>query len=435
MKLTATAIVKAKPEAKPYKLGDGGGLFLLVQPNGSKYWRLKYRHAGKEKLLALGVYPDVSLKDARARRDDARKLLANGSDPSAVKQTQKRQAQIAAANSFEVIAREYHALKKPMWSDHHATDWINTLEREVFPKFGHRSLAEIETPDVLDILRALEARGTFEIRARVLQRVRAVFSFAIGSGRARLNPAAGIGREVLAPTPKVKHMPALEAKEMPQFLRALAEYQERAKSSPIVFAATRLLLLTFVRTGEVRGAQWCEFDLDAALWTIPAERMKARQPHTVPLSRQAVEVIRALQPLTGHQPALFPNRNGNGAVISENTVLKVIENIGYKGRMTGHGFRTVASTYLNNLGTIRPDMIEAQLAHGDKDQVRAAYNRADYMEYRKAMMQFWADTLDKMQLLADTPDKMQQGGKLPKWADYEPHTEGYRAAQVIALRA
>ncbi|OGS93311.1 MAG: integrase [Gallionellales bacterium GWA2_59_43] len=425
MKLTNTAVLKAKPEAKPYKMADGGGMYLEVMPNGSKYWRLKYRIAGKEKRLALGVYPDTSLANARGRRDDARKLLANGSDPGAVKQAQKRQAKISAANSFEAIAREYHALKTPMWSDHHATDWINTLEREVFPKFGHRPLAEIETPDVLDILRALEARGTFEIRARVLQRVRAVFSFAIGSGRARLNPAAGIGREVLAPTPKVKHMAALEAKEMPQFLRALAEYQERAKSSPIVFAATRLLMLTFVRTGEVRGAQWCEFDLDAALWVIPAERMKARQPHTVPLSRQAVEMIKALQPLTGHLPALFPNRNGNGAVISENTVLKVIENIGYKGRMTGHGFRTVASTYLNNLGTIRPDMIEAQLAHGDRDQVRAAYNRADYMEYRKAMMQFWADTLDVMQ----------QGGKLPKWADYEPHTEGYRSAQVIALHA
>lgn len=425
MKLTNTAIKKAKLEAKSYKLADGAGLFVLVQPNGAKYWRLKYRYAGKEKLLALGVYPDISLKDARARRDEARKLLANGSDPGAVKQAQKRQAKILAGNSFEAIAREYHVLKSPMWSQHHATDWINTLEREVFPKFGHRPLTEIETPDVLDVLRALEARGTFEIRARVLQRVRAVFSFAIGSGRARLNPAAGIGREVLAPTPKVKHMAALEAKEMPDFLRALGEYQERARSSPIVFAATRLLMLTFVRTGEVRGAQWNEFDLDASLWVIPAERMKARQPHTVPLSRQAVEVIKALQPLTGHLPALFPNRNGNGAVISENTVLKVIENIGYKGRMTGHGFRTVASTYLNNLGSIRPDMIEAQLAHGDRDQVRAAYNRADYMEYRKAMMQFWADTLDVMQ----------QGGKLPKWADYEPHTEGYRAAQVIALRA
>ena len=424
MKLSDPKAKKAKPEAKPYKMADGGGMYLEVMPNGSKYWRLKYRFGGKEKRLALGVYPDTSLADARGRRDDARKLLANGSDPGTVKQTQKRQAKISAANSFEIIAREFHALKSPTWTPHHATDWINTLEREVFNKFGHRPITEIEAPDVLDILRAIEARGTFEIRARVLQRVRAVFAYAIASGRSRHNPAAEISG-ALAPRPKVKHFAALSEKELPEFLRALDEYQQRAKSSPIVFAATRLLALTFVRTGEVRGAQWSEFDLDAGLWVIPAERMKAREPHTVPLSRQAVEIIRALHPLTGHLPGLFPSRNRDGGIISENTVLKVIERIGYKGRMTGHGFRSIASTYLNNLGTIRPDMIEAQLAHGDRDEVRAAYNRATYMEYRKAMMQFWADTLDKMQA----------GKKLPKWAEYEPHTEGYRAAQVIALRA
>jgi len=424
MKLTDTAARKAKPKTKPYKMADGGGLFLLVKPDGAKYWRLAYRFADKQKTLAFGVYPDTSLADARGRRDDARKLLANGSDPSAVKQNQKRQAKVSAANSFELIAREFHALKSPIWTPHHATDWINTLEREVFPKFGHRPITEIEAPDVLDILRAIEARGTFEIRARVSQRVRAVFAYAIASGRSRHNPAAEIGG-ALAPRPKVKHLAALSEKELPEFLRALNEYQERAKSSPIVFAATRLLAYTFVRTGEVRGAQWGEFDLDAGRWVIPAERMKAREPHTIPLSSQAIEVIRALQPLTGHLPTLFPSRNRDGGIISENTVLKVIERIGYKGRMTGHGFRSIASTYLNNLGTIRPDMIEAQLAHGDRNEVRAAYNRADYMEYRKAMMQFWADTLDKMQA----------GGKLPKWADYEPHVANYRAAQVIPLRA
>jgi len=294
----------------------------------------------------------------------------------------------------------------------------------VFPKIGHRPITEIEAPDVLDILRAIEARGAFEVRGRVLQRVRAVFAYAIASGRSRHNPAAELGG-ALAPRPKVQHFAALSADEMPKFLHALVDYQERAKSSPVVFAATRLLAYTFVRTGEVRGAQWGEFDLDAGLWTIPAERMKAREPHTVPLSKQAAEIVRALHPLTGHLAVLFPSRNGEGRVISENTVLKVIERMGYKGRMTGHGFRSVASTYLNNLGTIRPDMIEAQLAHGDKDQVRAAYNRADYMEYRKAMMQFWADTLDIMQ----------QGGKLPRWADYEPHGSDYRAAQVIPMRA
>lgn len=341
-----------------------------------------------------------------------------------VKQNDKRQAKQSAANSFEVIAREFHALKSPAWTPHHVADWIGTMEREVFPTFGGRPIIETEAPDVLDILRGIESRGTFELRARVGQRVRAVFAYAIASGRSRHNPAAEISG-ALAPRPKVKHLASLPEKEMPAFLRALADYQNRAKATLIVIAATRLLSLTFTRTGEVRGAQWCEFDLDAGMWVIPAERMKAREPHIVPLSRQAVEVIRALQPFTGHLPGLFPGRNRQGTSISENTVLKVIAIIGYKGRMTGHGFRSVASTYLNNLGTIRPDMIEAQLAHGDRDQVRAAYNRADYMAYRKAMMQFWADTLDKMQ--ADKP--------LPKWSDYEPHTEGYRTAQVIALRA
>ena len=424
MKLSDPAVRKAKPEAKSYKLSDGGGMYLEVMPNGSKYWRLKYRFMGKEKRLALGVYPDITLAEARGRRDDARKLLAHDTDPSAVKQTQKRQAKQSAANSFEAIAREFHKLKTPIWSAHHATDWINILEREVFPKFGSRPITEIEAPDVLDILRAVEARGTFETRGRILQRVRAVFAYAIASGRSRHNPAAEISG-ALAPRPKVKHFAALSEKELPEFLRALAEYKERAKSSPAVFAATRLLALTFVRTGEVRGAQWGEFDLDAGLWTIPAERMKAREAHTVPLSVQAVELIRSLHPLTGHVDELFPSRNGGGGIISENTVLKVIERMGYKGRMTGHGFRTIASTYLNNLGTIRPDMIEVQLAHGDKNQVRAAYNRADYMEYRKAMMQFWADTLDAMQ----------ENMKLPKWATYEVQGLNYGSAQVIAMRS
>ena len=305
MKLTDTAVRKAKLKAKPYKMADGGGLFLLVKPNGAKYWRLAYRFANKQKTLALGVYPDVSLSLARERREEARKLLANGGDPGAVKQGQKRQAKQSAANSFEAIAREFYALKSPIWTPHHATDWINTLEREVFPKIGHRPITEIEAPDVLDILRAIEARGTFEIRARVLQRVRAVFAYAIASGRSRHNPAAEISG-ALAPRPKVKHFAALSAKELPEFLRALAEYQERAKSSPIVFAATRLLALTFVRTGEVRGAQRSEFDLDAGLWVIPAERMKAREPHTVPLSRQAVEVIRTCTRLPAICKNYFP---------------------------------------------------------------------------------------------------------------------------------
>ncbi len=424
MKLTDTAVRKAKPETKQYKMTDGRGMYLLVHTNGGKYWQMAYRFAGKQKTLALGVYSDVTLADARARRDEARKLLANNSDPGAVKQAQKKQARIEAADSFEAIAREWHALNTPRWTANHAYDVLRSLEKEVFPLIGARPIAEIDAPDVLDTIRKIEGRKAYDVAGRTLQRVRAVFSYAIASGRSRHNPAAEI-KGALAPTPKKKHFAALPIEAMPEFLHKLTDYQDRAKASPLVLAATRLLALTFVRTGEVRGAQWGEFDLKKKLWNIPAERMKSREPHIVPLSSQAIEILKALRPLTGHGALLFPNRNGEGKPISENTVNKVIEIIGYKGRMTGHGFRTVASTFLNNLGTIRPDVIEAQLAHADKNAVRAAYNRADYMEYRTAMMQFWADTLDAMQ----------QGGKLPKWADYEPHGLDYRAAQVIPLRA
>lgn len=420
MKLTDTAIRKAKPQAKPYRIADGGGMYIEVKPNGAKYWRMAYRFADKQKTLALGVYPDVTLADARGRRDGARKLLANGADPGTVKQIQKKQAKIAASNSFELIAREFHALKTPMWSTSHAADWIKTLEREIFPKFGDSPISEIDAPAVLDAIRAIEGREAHEVAARVLQRVRAVCAYAIATGRARHNPASEI-KGALAPQPKVKHFAALTEKELPDFLRAVADYP----CYPLTKVATRLLMLTFVRTGEIRGAKWCEFDFDAKLWMIPAERMKSREPHTVPLSRQAVEILAELHPLTGHGEHLFPSRTGNGKVISENTVLKVIERLGYKGRMTGHGFRTIASTYLNGVGMIRPDVIEAQLAHTEGNATRAAYNRADYMEYRTAMMQFWADTLDAMEA----------GKKLPKWADYEPHGLDYRAAQVIPMRA
>ncbi len=418
MKLTDTAVRKSKPQDNPYRMADGGGMYLEVASNGSKYWRMAYRFADKQKTLALGVYPEVSLADARGRRGEARKLLAHGGDPGALKQTQKKQAKVAAANSFELIARELHALKTPMWSKSHALDWIRGLEREIFPVMGDRPIAEIEAPDVLDAIRAIEGRGAHEISARTLQRVNAVCAYAIATGRARINPAAAI-KGALAPQPKVKHFAALTEKELPEFLRAVAEYP----AYPLTKVATRLLMLTFVRTGEVRGAKWCEFDLDAGLWVIPAERMKAREPHTVPLSRQALEALAELKPLTGHGEHLFPGRYREGSIISENTVLKVIERLGYKGRMTGHGFRTIASTYLNGVGMIRPDVIEAQLAHAEGNATRAAYNRADYMEYRTAMMQFWADTLDAMQA----------GKKLPKWTEYEPHGSDYRAAQVIPL--
>jgi integrase len=423
MKLSDPKVKKAKPEAKPYKLADGGGMYLEVMPNGSKYWRLKYRYGGKEKRLALGVYPAITLADARSRRDDARKLLANEVDPGEVKQTQKKQSRIAIENSFEAIGREWHALNTPRWTANHAYDVLRSLEKEVFPVFGDAPISGIDAPTVLEAIRKIEGRKALDVAGRVLQRVRVVFAYAIASGRTRHNPAAEI-MGALAPRPKKKHYPAVKTHELPALLHALADYWERDKATPLARIATRLLSLTFVRTGELRGAKWSEFDFEKMLWTIPAERMKAREPHIVPLSQQAIEALEELNPFTGHGVLLFPSRSGEGKTMSDNTVNMAIKRAGYAGKMCGHGFRSVASTYLNELGMIRPDVIEAQLAHADKNAVRAAYNRADYMEYRKAMMQFWADTLDAMEARK----------KLPKWADYEPHTAGYRAAQVIPMR-
>lgn len=406
-KLSDTAVRKAVIKDTPYRIADGGGMYLEVTPSGSKYWRMAYRFAGKQKTLALGTYPDISLTDARGRRDKARKLLANDIDPGAEKQIQKKKARVAAINSFMLIAREFHTLKSPIWSPRHAMDWINSLEREIFPHFGDSPIGEIDAPTVLDSIRTIEGRGAHEVAARVLQRVRAVFAYSIATGRSRHNPASEIGG-ALAPQPKVRHFAALTEKELPDFLRSVSAYP----CYPLTKVATRLLMLTFTRTGEVRGAQWREFDLDKKLWTIPAERMKSREHHVVPLSRQALEYLYELHPLTGHGEHLFPNRTGNGKVISENTVLKVIERLGYKGRMTGHGFRTIASTCLNNISAIRPDVIEAQLSHTESNATRAAYNRADYMTYRIALMQFWADTLDALE----------RNEKLPKWTNYDPHT-------------
>lgn len=417
-KLSDTAVRKAKPRDKAYKLSDGGGMFLLVQPNGAKWWRLKYRFGGKEKLLALGVYPEVTLKLARERRVEARKLLDDAIDPGAHKREQKRAANTAAANSFEIIAREFHKLQSPKWSESHTLDWISVLENFIFPHIGSMPITKIEAPDVLDAIRKIEARGTYEVASRAAQRVRTVFAYAISSGRARHNPAAEI-KGAMAPKPKAKHFPAVSPKEVPDFLRAIAA----DTGEPITQAATRLLQYTFVRTKEMRGARWEEFDFEEKIWTIPAERMKLREIHLVPMSKQVIALLEDLRKLTGHLDVVFPGRSRLGSTISENTVLKQIERIGYKGKMTGHGFRTIASTYLNSTGVIRWDMIEAQLAHATEN-TRAAYNRADYMMYRQAMMQFWADSADALEA----------GAPMPRWGNYDPGL-ALHSAQIVQLAA
>ncbi len=407
-KLTEVAIKKAKPEEKAYKMADGGGMFLLIQPTGSKCWRLKYRIGGKEKLLAIGVYPDVTLSEARDRREQARKLLANGADPSTVKQEAKqashRALQVSSENSFATLAAEFHKVKSPMWTPGHAKQWLGNLEKYALAVIGHRPIAEIEPMELVGIMRTIEEHGTFETRDRLLQSIGAVFKYAIATGRAKYNPAEI--RMALVDRPKVEHFNCIPTEELPTFLRAVTAYQDMDKVSPIAISALRLLMLTATRTSEVRYSKWEDFDLDAGCWVIPAEQVgrkgkgDKRKDHAVPLSTQAVSILRGLIPITSQGEYVFPNRNYSGKVISENTVLKIIETIGYKGKMTGHGFRSLARTVLGDMGH-RWEVLEAMLSHALVNQTAAAYVRTSYFEERRGIMQQWADYLDKVEAGAE----------------------------------
>ncbi len=404
-KLTDVAVKKSAPRIKAYKMSDGGGMYLEVMPNGSKYWRLKYRFGGKEKRLALGVYPDVGLADARTRRDYARKLLANDADPSEVKKQTKRAAQVAATNSFENIAREFHKARISTWTERHAKYWLLYMERFVFPVIGDRQVDKIEPMELLDIMRDIEKGKTYETRDRLAQSIGAVFKYAMGSGRAKHNPAAALST-VLTKRPTVAHYPCVSAVELPNFLRAVSAYETRGKVSPIAISAFRLLMLTATRTSEVRFAKWKDFDLDAGAWIVPAEqkgrkgKFGKRKDHAVPLCTQAVAILRSLYPVTGQGEYVFPNRNSTGRVISENTALKIIETIGFKGKMTGHGFRSLARSILGDMG-YRWEVLEAMLSHAIANETAAAYVRTSYFEERRGIMQQWADYLDKVEAGAE----------------------------------
>ena len=387
MPLTDIAVRNAKPTAEPYKLTDGGGMYLHVHPNGSRYWRMAYRIAGKQKVFAIGVYPAVTLAEARQIRDDAKKLVKQGIDPVAERKRAARQDASDRANTFEMIAREWHQTKRAGWTAAHATKILGSLEADIFPTLGDRPLTAVTAPDLLEALRVIETRGALEVAGRVLQRCSAVFRYAIATGRGTYNPAADL-RGALK-TPEKRHYAALGHADLPDFVQKLTGYDGDLQTR----LALRLLALTFVRTGELRAAQWPEFDLDGAEWRIPAERMKMREGHIVPLSRQAVDVLRQLHALNGDGLYVFPSRNGRGACISENTVLYALYRMGYHSRATGHGFRATASTILNEMG-YPPDWIERQLAHAERNKVRAAYNRAQYLTERRTMMQVWADYLD-----------------------------------------
>ena len=400
MPLTDTAIKKAKSEAKDYKMADGGSMYLLVKATGSKCWRLKYRIGGREKLMAFGMYPDVSLADARGRREQARKLLANGVDPSAIKQKAKQEKvkilQIAE-NSFRNLATEFHKVKSPMWTEGHAKQWMGNLEKYAMPVIGNKPITDIEPMDIMQIMRDMEALGIYETRDRLLQTIGVTFKYAMATGRAKSNPADI--RIALAERPPVVNFPSISTAEIPDFIRAARAYQNLAKVSPIAISAFWLQLLTATRSSEVRFSKWADFDLDAGCWTVPAEqtgrkgKKGKRKNHAVPLCTQATRMLRDLYSITGQGEFVFPNRNEQGGVISENTVNKIIETIGYKGRQVGHGFRALARTALSEMG-VRSEALEAMLAHVIVDQTVAAYVRTTYFEERRGIMQQWANYLD-----------------------------------------
>lgn len=377
----------AKPKSKPYKLSDGEGLFLVVMPSGSKYWRLKYFFNGKENLLALGVYPEVSLSDARERRANTRKLLAAGKDPAEVKRETKRLENAKADNSFEKVAREWVEKNKHRWTPSTAERKLSRLEKYLLPKLGHRPIADIDAAEVLSVVRPVEDKGTLETAQRVMQICGNVFMYAIATARASRNPVPDL-RGALK-TPVRKHYAHLKEQDLPEFLTKLDAYDGQLQTK----LALKLLLLVFVRTIELRGARWDEIDWTKSEWRIAAERMKMRQQHIVPLSRQAIAVLRELEQIRTNMVFVFPNHQNANKIMSENTVLYALYRMGYHSRTTGHGFRSTASTILNESG-FRADVIERQLAHSEQNSVRAAYNHAEYLPERRQMMQWWADYLD-----------------------------------------
>lgn len=397
-KLTNTAVKQVKPKDKPYKLFDGGGLYLLINKDGSKYWRLKYHIGGKEKLLAIGVYPLISLKQARDKRFDAKKLLAQGIDPNDHKKAEKRAQHDIASNSFESVGYEWLEKKRASWSKVHGTkvEWM--LVSNLFPWLGKRPIADIDPPELLATLRRIESRGALETAKRVKQVAGQVFRYAVATGRANRDPSQDL-KEALA-NPIKTHLAAVtEPKEVGPLLLVLDGYH----GSPIVRAALKLAPLTFVRPGELRRAEWDEFDIQAAEWKIPGHKMKTKADHIVPLSTQAIEALKEIHPLTGHGQYVFPSARSAKRPMSDNAVLGAFRRLGIpKEQMTGHGFRAMARTILDEVLGYRVDWIEHQLAHAVKDVHGRAYNRTAHLDKRRGMMQGWADYLDQLRIQADS---------------------------------
>lgn len=389
MPLTDTSVRSAKPKDRAYKLSDERGLHLHVTSQGSKLWRWAFRFDNKQKLMALGQYPDVSLAQARDGRESARKLLASGIDPMAQRKAEKVARRLSVENSFAAVARIWWESWKSARSSSHVDYVWRRLEADVIPAIGARPITEIEAPELVSMMKAIERRGALDIAKRALQTTSQVFRYAVAHGLATRNPAADIRPGDVLATRRKENYARIDAKELPALLRKIEMYQ----GSPTTRAAIKLMTMTFVRTSELIGARWDEFDLDNARWDIPAERMKMKTPHIVPLSSQAVSLLRSLHTLTGHSALLFPGERDHQKPMSNNTILGALERMGYKGRMTGHGFRGIASTLLHEQGCPH-EHIELQLAHQERNRVSASYNHALYLQPRARMMQAWSDFLD-----------------------------------------
>ncbi|WP_313683294.1 integrase arm-type DNA-binding domain-containing protein [Pantoea sp.] len=409
MALTDIKVRTAKPTDKQCKLTDGNGMHLLVHPNGSRYWRLQYRFGGKQKMLALGVYPDVSLADARVRRDDARKLLANGIDPGDKKKNDKVEQE--EARTFEELAVEWHATNKK-WSEEHSRRVLKSLEDNLFPAIGKRNITELKTRDLLAPIKAVELSGRLEVASRLQQRTTAIMRYAVQSGLLDYNPAQEMVGAVASSNRQ--HRPALELKRTPELLRRMESYTGR----PLTRLAVELTLLVFIRSSELRFARWSEIDFETSMWTIPGEReaiegvkhsqrgSKMRTPHLVPLSHQALAILKQVHKLSGDRDFVFIGDHDHRKPMSENTVNKALRVMGYdaKVEVCGHGFRTMACSSLIESGLWSRDAVERQMSHMERNSVRAAYiHKAEHLDERRLMLQWWADFLDANREKAVSP--------------------------------
>lgn len=383
------AIKKAKPREKVYSLGDGNGLSLIVEPNGSKGWRFRYQFNGKSKMISLGIYPVITLNEAREKRDDARRLVANGTDPAEARKEERNKASGQSENTFKKITLEWYEGRKDRWSEGYRDDMMEAFENDVFPYIGDRPIAEIKPLELLEVLSIMEKRGVTEKLKKVRQRCGEVWKYAIITGRAEYNPAPDLASAFIPH--QRENYPYLLADELPEFLSSVDKYQ----GSQIVRTALNILMLTGLRPGELRKSEWSFIDFESKTWKLPEKIMKMGRVHVVPMSDQVISLLRQIQPISGDYQYIFPSRTNHKKHLSEMAINTMIGRMGYRGRATGHGFRHTMSTILHEKG-FNTAWIELQLAHVDKNSIRGTYNHALYLEGRREMMQWYADYIDEL---------------------------------------